>query len=89
MVREAPHVVAVLLTGGVARGTADHLSDIDMTVLARREYLKAGIPALPDECLSPVAIVDLFVYCLEQQNQSLGRTRLRAGQLRVGRQGDE
>jgi predicted nucleotidyltransferase len=66
VVREAPHVVAVLVTGGLARGTADHLSDIDMTVFVRREHIKAGIPALPDECLSPVAIVDRFVQCLEQ-----------------------
>ena len=66
LVQEAPHVVAVLLSGSLARGTADHLSDIDMTVFVRREHIKAGIPALPDECLSPAAWVDLPVHCLER-----------------------
>jgi hypothetical protein len=39
-----PHVSGILLTGGAARGFADHLSDLDIEVFYRRNLTKVVLP---------------------------------------------
>ena len=70
--RSCNGVVGVLLTGGVARGYADHFSELDLAVYLNQhqfeEWTISGCPPLPEgDSLLDGCHVDIDYLCYEQE----------------------
>jgi len=65
VVEKNPHVVAVLLTGGLARGFADEFSDVDLEVFFHREHTWTWVSPMTNTYTPQGNFVEFEKRCLE------------------------
>ena len=63
-----PHVVGILLTGGLSRGFADELSDVDFEVFLRRTQNRRWVAPLSSQHTPQGNVVEFDLHCFEEWN---------------------